>query len=460
MAPTEEAAFFSKWTVNEEKRKTRPPRRLSASSSAAALLQSQSAGSHRGGAARGRTGLLSNCGSTCVSRGSTADSHASSTDLPDALAIEDGSVTSTKSDAGYATFKARFAKEYAQQQRVNNLAVNRRQKLVARTLEVMHDFDPTAGLAGAAAALEAEAQSSLRHRDEQVASCSSLAQPRLMPEVPKEPEVHCAHRSWSEQQARAKELAEPRPLLQPEPWETATPAHGTVRSASEQQRWCAALAQPKAPPAGEEPPRTVAAWREELVARASVLVPAEVQAAQHLLDRMRSRPRSAQRRVVRAQCTSKAEGAEAAGEEGVSETLAELRSVVEEVLWVALLQVRSCPKGPSSGVTGNMAPQTSNLEERLGSLLISTVGPALRPVARRVLGPGQNLARRIRSEFPKLARHLGFRDSEDMEPVPTAWKAEELQVSLASVRESRDTLLAMDLTKDALVRLGEAGTTL
>lgn len=370
-------------------------------------------------------------------------------------------MTSAKSDAGYATFKARFEQEYAQQQRVNSLAVNRRHKLVARTLEVMHSFDPAAGLAGAAAAVEAEAQSALRHRDEQIASCNSLAQPRPMPEVPNDPEAHCAQRSWSEQQARVKELAEPRPVLQPEPWETVTPAQGAMRSASDQQRCCAALAQPKAPPAGEEPPRTVAAWREELVARASILVPAEVQAAQHLLDRMRSRPRSApQRRVVRAQSTPKADEAETTREEGVSETIAELRSVVEEVLWVALLQIRSCPKGPSSGGPGNTAPQSSNLEERLGSLLISTVGPALRPVARRVLGPGQNLARRIRSEFPKLSRHMGFRDSEEMEPVPTVWKAEELQVSLASVRESRDALLAMDLTKDALARLGEAGTTI
>lgn len=322
----------------------------------------------------------------------------------------------------------------------------------------MRDFDPSEGLAEAAAAVEAEAQSALRHRDDQIASCSSLAQPRPMPEVPRGPELPCAQRSWFEQQARAKELAEPRPVLQPEPWELATPAQGAVRSASEQQRCCAALAQPKAPSPGEEPPRTVAAWREELVGRASALVPAEVQAAQHLLDRMRARPRSAQRRVVRAQSTPKeADGAEVAFEEGVSESVAELRSVVEEVLWVALLQIRSCPKGPGGGgsATCNAALLTSNLEERLGNLLISTVGPSLRPVARRLLGPGQNLVRRIRAEFPKLARHLGFRDSEEMEPISTAWKAEELQVSLVSVRESRDALLAMDLTKDALTRLGE-----
>lgn len=117
--------------------------------------------------------------------------------------------------------------------------------------------------------------------------------------------------------------------------------------------------------------------------------------------------------------------------------------MVEEVLWVVLLQVRS-----SSGLG-------AALEERLGSLLTAQVGPALRPVAKRLLGPGEGLPRRLRAEFPKLARHLGFRESEDPEPLPTLWQQEEVSVHLAKVRESRDELLSMDLTKDAILRLAD-----
>ncbi|CAK9027431.1 unnamed protein product [Durusdinium trenchii] len=180
--------------------------------------------------------------------------------------------------------------------------------------------------------------------------------------------------------------------------------------------------------------------------QAAALVPEEVQAkgiaesilphpfgaARLLLEKMRRRPRSGK--------AARSEAPSARPE--VQEERLRLKEVVEEVLWVALLQVRSCPK-------------QGGLQERLGSLLISTIGPALRPVARRLLAPGQVLPRRLRAEFPKLARHLCFRDSEDMEVPVSSWQDEDLAMHLRYARECRDTMLAMDLTKDAVARLVE-----
>jgi len=350
---------------------------------------------------------------------------------------------SKETDGGYAAFKARFDKQYAQQQRISCLALNRRQRVVAETLQARDSWEPDNRLAAAAAAEAEEIARLFRTPAAQMASCSNLARPRVM-ESPEEPEEAPQDvRSWAEQQARVRALAEPRPLPQrPEP----PPA--PLRSAAEQQRHCAELAQPRA--VTEPLPGSTAAWREELASRAAAMVPEEVQAARALLASMRSRPRSAQRRRP-----SSAQAAKP--DEAVSEQLAELKSMVEEVLWVVLLQVRSCPKpqnftgtGPVPSGLGAVA-----LEERLGSLLTAQVGPALRPVAKRLLGPGEGLPRRLRAEFPKLARHLGFRESEDPEPLPTWWQQEEVSVHLAKVRESRDELLSMDLTKDAILRLAD-----
>ncbi|CAK9091662.1 unnamed protein product [Durusdinium trenchii] len=57
-------------------------------------------------------------------------------------------------------------------------------------------------------------------------------------------------------------------------------------------------------------------------------------AARLLLEKMRRRPRSGK--------AARSEAQGCAG--GVQEERLRLKEVVEEVLWVALLQVRSCPK--------------------------------------------------------------------------------------------------------------------
>ncbi|CAE7527196.1 unnamed protein product [Symbiodinium natans] len=345
-------------------------------------------------------------------------------------------------DGGYAAFKARFEKEYAQQQRASCLALSRRQRMVAETLQAVRDsWEPDSRLAAAAAAEAEEVARLFRTPAAQRASCCDLARPRVL-EPTDEPEApHDVPRSWAEQQAHARALAEPRPLpQQPEP------APVPSRSVSEQQRHCAELAQPKPRAFTESLPGSSAAWREELASRAAAMVPEEVQAARSLLATMRSRPRSA---------AKKRPASAAKADEAVGEQLAELKAMVEEVLWVVLLQVRSCPKPQSCTGTAPSGLGATALEERLGSLLTAQVGPALRPVAKRLLGPGQGLPRRLRAEFPKLARHLGFRESEDPEPLPTLWQQEEVSLHLAKVRESRDELLSMDLTKDAILRLAD-----
>mmetsp|Transcript_16279 Transcript_16279/g.28430 ORF Transcript_16279/g.28430 Transcript_16279/m.28430 type:complete len:457 (+) Transcript_16279:33-1403(+) len=441
---------FASWTVNEEQRKPRPatnklpPRKAGLTrSSSSAALQSQSRRPWR-------RSELSGYGSSCLNkRGSTGDSNCSTQShgaLPTAFpAIED------YDDGGYAVFKARFEKEFEQQRRVNRLSVPRRQRLVAETLQVVRDaFDPAMGLEKAAAALEAEALAALRHTAEQTESCCNLAQPKLN-QQPAEAKEDAPSRSWVEQQAYVRNLAEPRPTPEPPEFPVpGTPGLDAARTAAEQQRHCAALAQPRAPLPGEQPPGVVAAWREELTARAEALMPEEVQAARTLLEKMRSRPQSAPRKSSVKTCAASATRVE--DSEEVLVAVKQMHDAVEEVLWVCLLQMRSCPKGPGGGTpTGG-----SSLEDRLGQLLLSSIGPALRPVARRVLAPAEGVARRLRTELPRMARHLGIRESEEMQPAPTSWSLEELQSHLAAVRQSRDELLAMDLTKGAVQRLGDA----
>jgi len=435
----------SAWTVTEERKSSRPPqpiRRggLSKSSSAAALLQSKSSGVRR----------KADAGAGISSRGSTGESHFSASSAYDALpALPAPDISG---DGGYANFKARFQKEFAQQQRCSSLAVPRRQRVVADTLQVVRDnqFDPAEGLAEAARAVREaeEAYAMLRRTDLQSASCTNLAQRRPKDADPDGEEEQAPTRSWAEQKAHCESLAEPRPVPPP-PSFPGTPAINAVRSVAEQLRYCSRMAQPRPPLPGEAPPGAVSAWRENLAARASAMIPGEVQEARSLLERMRAeRPKSALRRPRSAQRREKAPDGPGAEEcsEANARMVSELRALVEEVLWVVLLQVRSVPRGEGASTA---------LEERLGSLLISSVGPALKPVARKVLGAGCGLIRRLRGEFPRLARHLMFRDCEDLDPAPSSWKEEEILSHLAQVRESRDALLGMDLTKDAIARLGE-----
>jgi len=351
-----------------------------------------------------------------------------------------GPSTSKPADGGYADFKARFLKEYRQQERVESMSICRRQRKVFETLQANQEiWEPR--LAKAAKAEAEDFFRLMRTASEQQARCAHLSQLRVRPSLPVEeeaPEMDGVVRSWAEQQAKASELAEPRVRNTMEEIRRNPEVRRT--SAVEQQRHMAHLARPKLPKTDwmEDlgTSKGCSLWKDELLSRAAALVPEEVQAARSLLEKMRCRPRSAKR--------AEAPATQATSPE-VEEQVEQLKSAVEEVLWVALLQVRSCPK-----------PGGAALEERLGSLLISKIGPSLRPVARRLLAPGHSLPRRLRAEFPRLARHLCFRDSEDSEVPVTSWQNEDLVLHLNQVRQLRDDLLGMDFTKDAVARLIDA----
>mmetsp|Transcript_28221 Transcript_28221/g.58587 ORF Transcript_28221/g.58587 Transcript_28221/m.58587 type:complete len:308 (+) Transcript_28221:3-926(+) len=306
----------------------------------------------------------------------------------------------------------------------------------------------------------------MRAPAEQQACCASLARPRLEPQWAEEPASPAGPtRSWAEQRARCEELS--RPL--PEPPRSATPEEWLGcrehRTAAAQQKHCTQLAQPRLrdPRLDDEEFASLGGRREHLAARAAAAVPDEVAAAKSLLTEMRERAgahsgAAASSRPPSAAAKRGSQGPKAgAAPEQDPAAVAQLVGLVEEVLWVALLQVRSCPRAPVAGRGGDNSANAADaaLEDRLCSLLVSAIGPSLRPVARRVLGPGQGLVRRLRSEFPRLAVHLGFRESEDAEPPAIVWTAQELALRVEEVRACRDKLLAMDVTKTIMSRLGQ-----
>lgn len=369
----------------------------------------------------------------------------------------DSELTAAESDGGqgdaaaraYAAFQARFGAEYAQQQRCAQLAMPRRHRLISSTLDAVRDsFNPAEGLEVAAAALAREQLMSWRTAGEQGTNCAVLAQPRLPKELEEEVELPSATRSWAEQQLRCEELA--RPHEQPEPEPSAVPV--ILRTAAEQQRRCAALSQSRAAASDED--QLAALWKDQLAARAAAPVSESVAAAQALLAEMRQKVASNAARS-RPPSAHAGRGTAAPMDYWTFAAVSSLRTIVEELLWVVLLQVRSCPKGrPTSASGHSIAPtQSCSLEERLGNLLISIVGPVLRPVARKVLPPGSGLARRLRAEFPRLGTHLGLRESEETELPPVTLSIAELEEHIEASRSCRDRLLAMDLTKQAAARL-------
>merc|ERR1711971_989117 len=111
-------------------------------------------------------------------------------------------------------------------------------------------------------------------------------------------------------------------------------------------------------------------------------------------DRWQSRPRSSTRSIggqAKSQTLRGSRADEAAHID--SPEVTDLRQIVEELLWVVLLQRRCCP-GVDPARPLKRGPH-SNLEERLSMLLVQAIGPALRPVARRVLAPASRLVRQI-----------------------------------------------------------------
>lgn len=329
------------------------------------------------------------------------------------------------------------------------MAMPRRHRLVAKTLDAVRDsFDPAEGLEAAARALAEEVL--WREPQEQQESCSKLAQPRQVQRQPEDPGSDGPVRTWAQQQERCAELSQPREYADDPSQQDARPPSAPTPCAAEQQRRCAALAQPRRAAErldmqGEDVPILSAPWRDQLISRANALVPEDVADARALLAQMCQRSAA-----CKAEASSDALPAAKRASPEQEAALAELRGMVEEVLWAVLLTVRSCPKKVATSKAGAPASEAGSgleLEDRLSSILIKTVGPPLRPVARRVLAPAASLARRLRTEFPRLAVHLGLRDSEEMEPVASSWDVSEIQAKVESIRACRDQLLGMDLTK-------------
>jgi len=337
--------------------------------------------------------------------------------------------------------------------------------VVYRTLYDEREYDNIyEGLEAAAAAMEQEAMAQRRTLAEQHTKILELIQPRPIPAVQEDARPAGPMRSRAEQLARCEELAK----NPSQPSAPATPTGPRPGNVADQQKRCAELAQPRVrDPSVDEPSTIAGQWRKHLLARASAAVPDEVAEAQTLLEQMRaaaaakSRPSSA----AAVAPARKQRPEVAVVPEAEAALVEELRVLVEEVLWVVLLQVRSCPKalgsqqrGTADSCAGTAASSVgATLEDRLRSHLISATGPALRPVARRIVGPGQGLARRVRAEFPRLAAHLGFRESDETEGLGAAWTQPELEAHLREVRVCRDRLLAMDITQTMISRIGQQG---
>jgi len=311
-------------------------------------------------------------------------------------------------------------------------------------------------LGAAARAAAAEVAAAEAALVKQQALTEMLSAPRAVPVAAGEA-CRAAPRivqTLEEQEAFCEWMARPREKPDTPPWpRTPGRAQTPTRTASEQQRRCNELAQARQRDQDDEDhPALAGRWRDLLNARKAEPANEVVEQARLQLAEMqrraaeRSRPNSA----AQSQRTTPKRRAAAPGAEEAP-NLDELRAVAEELLWVVLLQWRSCPKSQTAkdrAVGGNNSEVPKDeLEERLGSLLLAAVGPALRPVVRKVIGPGTRLARQARSEFPRLAVHLGFRESEDKNPAPSTWTAAEVAAHAETVRACRDQVLKSELTK-------------
>jgi len=364
-----------------------------------------------------------------------------------------------------------------QHQRSADLAVSRRQRLVHDTLQVVRDsFDPARGLERAARAAAAEVALAEAALAKQEALSAVLSQPHCPWKNEKRqteddtPSEATPFRSLDEQRAACESLARHRERPKPPTMPFLPPGvEPATRTLSMQQQRCAEMAQAKLrePLLDDEGNGSLTAvatgrWREQLLLRAAEPACEVVEAARSQLAEMvrrgasernsRSRPGSASALgVPKAAAANVAAATLAEAVLHDSPEFLELRTVVEELLWVALLQQRSCPKasakeGSRPTALGG-ASAGDELAERLENLLVDAVGPALRPVARKVLAPGARLARQARVEFPRLAAHLGFRESEDMVPAPAGWTRDEVLRRTADVRACRDRVLGSELTK-------------
>jgi len=128
-------------------------------------------------------------------------------------------------------------------------------------------------------------------------------------------------------------------------------------------------------------------------------------------------------------------------EEPNNPDLMELRKVIEELLWVSLLTLRSCPGGEGKNTSKDMIG-------RLNGIILDVIVPVLQPMARFVLPSGSAIVKRLQNEWPESVTRLRLHMAGNCR-----WDSQELRKRSTLVRECRDILLAKDFTKTLAHRL-------
>lgn len=129
-----------------------------------------------------------------------------------------------------------------------------------------------------------------------------------------------------------------------------------------------------------------------------------------------------------------------------NQEMVELRQVIEELLWVSLLTLRSCP-------CGDVKTMSQGMTSRLNGIILDVIRPVLQPMARFVLPQGSAIVRRLQKEWPELTTHLRLHMA-----AKCKWNSDEIHRRIALVRECRDFLLAKDFTKSLAHRLEKLGS--
>jgi hypothetical protein len=271
-------------------------------------------------------------------------------------------------------------------------------------------------------------------------------------------------RAFAEQRAMCDALSRPRAPSQAD--ELAAEPVVALRTATEQRSYCSRLSH-KPPPTMDStssmprPDVNVASQRrsierltENVVRRTASHCPSDLSDVDRMLSQLRGRKRLPQMNLTpdsprhqHAPLRRPKSGKRIANLETESNNpeLSELRNVVEELLWVSLLTLRSCPGGEAKTMSKDMT-------SRLNGIILDVIVPVLQPMARFVLPSGSAIVKRLQNEWPELTSRLRLHAA-----AKCAWDSQELRKRSALVRECRDLLLAKEFTKTLAHRLDKLG---
>jgi len=271
----------------------------------------------------------------------------------------------------------------------SELAMPRRQRRVWTTIASLESYEDLA-------------QSTLdemptRSFEEQRAMCNALSRPRnasLAEEFTAEPVVRL--RSWEEQHSHCTRLAQ-------KPQAKATSSKPSSRlpeiSIALQRRSIERLSEVRRAPLPcafdlSDVDRDLAQLRGRRQ-------PVSISAAGSLTPPVS--PRSHHAHIKRPHSSKRPHSASKATDaERSSPELFELRKVVEELLWVSLLTLRSCSAGDCKTMSKDVAT-------RLNGIILDVIVPVLQPMARFVVPSGSAITKRLQKEWPELISHLRLR---------------------------------------------------